>query len=90
MALLPKPALENIVERFPSVLLCLAKRLVTQLSPLVLHIDVALEWGQINAGQVLCRQGDMSNSIYIVLNGRLRSISERPQVDGKVSLEILG
>ena len=85
-----KEVLDHHVEKYPSILLSLAKRLVRQLPPLILHIDVALEWGQINAGQVLCRQGEISNSIYIVLTGRLRSIAERTKNDGKMNLEILG
>ncbi|KAJ8328433.1 hypothetical protein BDV3_005679 [Batrachochytrium dendrobatidis] len=84
-----KQVLDKYVERFPDILLCLAKRLVNQLSPLVLHIDVALEWGQVNAGQVLCRQGEPSTSIYIVLTGRLRAIVERSR-NGIESLDILG
>ena len=31
---------------------------------------------QLNAGQVLFRQGDPSDSIYIVINGRLRALQE--------------
>jgi lysophospholipid hydrolase len=31
---------------------------------------------QLNAGQVLYRQGDPSDSIYIVINGRLRALQE--------------
>jgi lysophospholipid hydrolase len=73
---LPKASLDRYMERYPNVLLTLAKRLITQLSPLVLHIDVALDWAHANAGQVLFRQGDPSDSIYMVLNGRLRSIVE--------------
>ncbi|KAJ3192281.1 phosphatidylcholine and lysophosphatidylcholine phospholipase [Irineochytrium annulatum] len=74
---LPKAALDRFVERYPNVLLTLSKRLITQLSPLVIHIDVALEWGSVNAGQVLYRQNDLSEAIYLVLNGRLRAIAER-------------
>ncbi|KAI8927008.1 hypothetical protein BC831DRAFT_549467 [Entophlyctis helioformis] len=84
-----KQTLDKYIERYPGTLLCLAKRLVNQLSPLVFHIDVALEWGQVNAGQVLCRQGDPSSSIYIVLTGRLRAIVEHTR-NGIGSLEILG
>lgn len=83
VGLMPKAILDRYVEKYPNVLLCLAKRLVNQLSPLVFHIDVALEWGQVNAGQVLCCQGiyssdlgEPSHSIFIVLTGRLRSIKE--------------
>ncbi|KAG5456114.1 MAG: hypothetical protein BJ554DRAFT_4239, partial [Olpidium bornovanus] len=43
----------------------------------VLHIDFALDWVQANAGQVLYRQNDQSDSIYIVLDGRLRTIVAR-------------
>lgn len=32
-----------------------------------------------NAGQILCRQGDPSQSIFIVLTGRLRSISQNKE-----------
>jgi lysophospholipid hydrolase len=85
-----KEVLDNYVEKFPSILLSLANRIVKHLPPLILHIDAALEWGQINAGQVLCRQGETSNSIYVVLTGRLRSIAERIKDDGKMDLEILG
>ncbi|RKP07568.1 hypothetical protein THASP1DRAFT_10655, partial [Thamnocephalis sphaerospora] len=76
VAYLPRESLERLIERCPTVLLTLAKRLITQLSPLVLHVDFALDWVQVNAGQVLYRQGDDSDSIHVVLNGRLRSISE--------------
>lgn len=72
---MPKDVLDRYVVHYPNILLCLAKRLLNQLSPLVLHIDFALEWGQMNAGQVLCRQGEQSHSIFIVLTGRLRALT---------------
>ncbi|KDR85655.1 hypothetical protein GALMADRAFT_234651 [Galerina marginata CBS 339.88] len=73
---LPLPALERILEKRPIVLLTLAKRLISMLSPLVLHIDASLDWMQVNAGQVLWRPHDASDSFYIVINGRLRAITE--------------
>ncbi|RKP01682.1 hypothetical protein CXG81DRAFT_11694, partial [Caulochytrium protostelioides] len=79
---MPKHVLDQYVERFPSTFVCLAKRLVNEMSPLVLNIDTALEWSQVNAGQVLCRQGDQSSSIYLVLNGRLRAIRESSATGG--------
>ncbi|KAF9134353.1 phosphatidylcholine and lysophosphatidylcholine phospholipase [Mortierella sp. 14UC] len=83
---LSKTALDRVMERNPTVLLTLAKRLVTLVSPIVLHLDYAMEWMQVNASQVLHRQGDDCDSIYIVLNGRLRTILEKEP--GKI--EILG
>ncbi|KAJ9659891.1 phosphatidylcholine and lysophosphatidylcholine phospholipase [Coniosporium apollinis] len=73
---LPRASIERIVERYPVVLLTMAKRLTTLLPRLILHIDFALEWVQVNAGQVIFNQGDDSDAIYIVLTGRLRAIQE--------------
>ncbi|KAF6754273.1 hydrolase [Ephemerocybe angulata] len=78
-------ALERILEKRPIVLLTLAKRLISMLSPLILHIDASLDWMQVNAGQVLWRPDDVSDSFYIVINGRLRAISETSK--GKVKIE---
>ncbi|KAF2748023.1 lysophospholipase NTE1 [Sporormia fimetaria CBS 119925] len=73
---LPRASIERIVDRYPVVLLTMAKRLTTLLPRLILHIDFALEWVQVNAGQILYNQGDESDAIYIVLNGRLRAIQD--------------
>ncbi|KAL3481429.1 lysophospholipase nte1 [Aspergillus californicus] len=73
---LPRLSLERLAERYPIALLTLAKRLTSLLPRLLLHIDFALEWVQVNAGQVIYHQGDESDAIYIVLNGRLRSVLE--------------
>jgi len=43
----------------------------------VLQIDSSLDWMQVNAGQVLWRPEDASDSFYIVINGRLRAITEK-------------
>lgn len=74
---LPRPALERIIDKYPIILLTMAKRLTSILPRLILHIDFALEWVQVNAGQVLFHNGDESEAIYVVLNGRLRLVEER-------------
>ncbi|CAE6401711.1 unnamed protein product [Rhizoctonia solani] len=76
---LPSHALERLLERRPIVLLTLAKRLISLLSPLVLHIDASLDWQQVDAGQVLWRPGEASDSFYMVLNGRLRALTEKDE-----------
>ena len=81
---LPRASLELMVEKYPIILLTMAKRLTSLLPRLILHIDFALEWVQINAGQVIHHQGDESDAIYIVLNGRLRAILERENGDMNV------
>ncbi|KAH7400668.1 lysophospholipase NTE1 [Phaeosphaeria sp. MPI-PUGE-AT-0046c] len=81
---LPRAAIERIVERYPVVLLTMAKRLTTLLPRLIQHIDFALEWVQVNAGQVIYSQGEESDAIYIVLNGRLRAIKDAENSKVKV------
>ncbi|KAJ5771094.1 uncharacterized protein N7511_003145 [Penicillium nucicola] len=73
---LPRTSLERIADRHPTALLTLAKRLTRLLPRLLLHIDFALEWVQVGAGEVIYHQGDESDAIYLVLNGRLRSVLE--------------
>ncbi|KAH8732520.1 patatin-like serine hydrolase [Phaeosphaeriaceae sp. PMI808] len=81
---LPRASIERIVERYPVVLLTMAKRLTTLLPRLIRHIDFALEWVQVNAGQVVYNQSDESDAIYIVLNGRLRVIKDTENSKVKV------
>jgi len=81
---LPRVAIEKIVERHPIVLLTMAKRMTNLLPRLILHIDFALEWVQVNAGQAIYHQKEDSDAIYIVLNGRLRAIQESD--DGKMKV----
>lgn len=81
---LPRSSLERIVEKYPVVLLTMAKRLTSLLPRLILHIDFALEWVQVSAGQVIYHQGDESDAIYIVLNGRLRAVANSEEAGMKV------
>ncbi len=55
----------------------MAKRLTALLPRLILHIDFALEWLHVDAGQVIFHKGDESEAIYLVLNGRLRLVEDR-------------
>ncbi|KLU82716.1 lysophospholipase NTE1 [Magnaporthiopsis poae ATCC 64411] len=81
---LSRQSLERIVDRYPIVLLTIAKRLTNLLPRLILHIDFALEWLQVNAGEVIFRGGEESEAIHIVLNGRLRLVGDRK--DGGVDV----
>ncbi|KAJ8129375.1 hypothetical protein O1611_g4258 [Lasiodiplodia mahajangana] len=74
---IPRATLEKIVERYPIILLTMAKRLTSLLPRLLLHIDFALEWVQVDAGQVIFNKDEESEAIYLVLNGRLRLVEDR-------------
>ncbi|PSR76545.1 lysophospholipase NTE1 [Coniella lustricola] len=79
LGFLPRASLERIVDKYPIVLLTMAKRLTSLLPRLILHIDFALEWLSVNAGQVIFHDNDESDAIYLVLNGRLRLVEERKE-----------
>ena len=81
---LPRAPLERIVDKYPIALLTMAKRLTNLLPRLILHIDFALEWVQVNAGEVMFRKNDESEAIYIVLNGRLRLVEDKKEGGVKV------
>ncbi|KAI8375471.1 hypothetical protein BD560DRAFT_392391 [Blakeslea trispora] len=81
-----KKRLDRIMDKNPAVMLKLANELVGHVSPLILHIDIALEWMQVNAGQIIRKEGEPSNDLYMVLHGRLRLIREKK--DGQI--EIIG
>ncbi|CAO3612446.1 unnamed protein product [Cunninghamella echinulata] len=83
---LPKKTLDRIIDKNPTVMMKLAKQLVDSLSALLLHIDLSLEWMQVNAGQIISRENEPSDSIYMVLHGRLRTIKEKKEG----VIEILG
>ena len=63
---LPRASLERIMEKKPVVLLTMAKRLISLLSPLILHLDFALEWLQVNAGQRIYRTCQENASCCII------------------------
>ncbi|KAJ2765544.1 Nte1p, partial [Coemansia nantahalensis] len=70
-------ALERMAERYPVILMTLARRLTSQLPAAILNIDYALEWVQVKASQMVYRQGESSDAVYVVLSGRLRAFVER-------------
>uniref|UniRef100_A0AAQ4PX27 lysophospholipase n=1 Tax=Gasterosteus aculeatus aculeatus TaxID=481459 RepID=A0AAQ4PX27_GASAC len=68
----------------PSVVLNVAHTVVKRVSPFVRQIDFALDWMAVEAGRAVYRQGDKSDSTFIVLSGRLRSVIAKD--DGKKEL----
>lgn len=74
----------EILAKYPQSVLHLGHTVVRRLSPFVRQIDFALDWIHNESGRAIYRQGDHSDSTYIVLSGRLRSVINRE--DGKKQL----
>ncbi|KAG7264399.1 hypothetical protein CRUP_025004 [Coryphaenoides rupestris] len=65
---------EPLIFTEPKVLLNIAHTVVRRMSPFVRQIDFALDWVAVEAGRAVYRQGEKSDSTFIVLSGRLRSV----------------
>uniref|UniRef100_A0A669D2X0 lysophospholipase n=1 Tax=Oreochromis niloticus TaxID=8128 RepID=A0A669D2X0_ORENI len=74
----------EIMREEPRVVLNVAHTVVKRMSPFVRQIDFALDWMAVEAGRAVYRQGDKSDSTFIVLSGRLRSVIAKD--DGKKEL----
>uniref|UniRef100_A0AAX7SQB1 lysophospholipase n=1 Tax=Astatotilapia calliptera TaxID=8154 RepID=A0AAX7SQB1_ASTCA len=68
----------------PKVVLNVAHAVVKRMSSFVRQIDFALDWMAVEAGRAVYRQGEKSDSTFIVLSGRLRSVIMKE--DGKKEL----
>ncbi|XP_053677884.1 neuropathy target esterase sws [Anopheles nili] len=75
VGLLSKDVIYKIMRERPAVVLDIANSVVKRLSPLVRQCDFALDWNFIESGRAVYRQEETSDSTYIVLNGRLRSVT---------------
>ncbi|XP_058128164.1 neuropathy target esterase sws isoform X2 [Anopheles coustani] len=75
VGLLNKEVIYKIMRDRPAVVLDIANSVVKRLSPLVRQCDFALDWNFIESGRAVYRQEETSDSTYIVLNGRLRSVA---------------
>ena len=69
--------IQRCMNFYPKVALKLARCCVDQLSPYVRSIDFALEWLQLESGRALYKQGQVADSTYVVLSGRLRSVIKK-------------
>uniref|UniRef100_A0A3Q2C6Z0 lysophospholipase n=1 Tax=Cyprinodon variegatus TaxID=28743 RepID=A0A3Q2C6Z0_CYPVA len=68
----------------PNVVLNVAHTVSRRMSSFIRQIDFALDWMAVEAGRAVYRQGEKSDSTFIVLSGRLRSVILKE--DGKKEL----
>ncbi|VUZ48860.1 unnamed protein product [Hymenolepis diminuta] len=68
----------HLVRAHPQVLINAACLVNRKLSRLLRLADFAIEWHGVGAGKALYKQGDSSNYIYVVINGRFREFHTNP------------
>ncbi|XP_035995703.1 patatin-like phospholipase domain-containing protein 7a isoform X2 [Fundulus heteroclitus] len=74
----------EIMRAEPKVVLNVAHTVSRRMSSFIRQIDFALDWMAVEAGRAVYRQGEKSDSTFIVLSGRLRSVIMKE--DGKKEL----
>ncbi|XP_022223777.2 LOW QUALITY PROTEIN: neuropathy target esterase sws [Drosophila obscura] len=78
VAFIRRAAIYQIMRLRPRIVLDLGNGVVRRLSPLVRQCDYALDWIFLESGRALYRQDESSDSTYIVLSGRMRSVITHP------------
>jgi lysophospholipid hydrolase len=81
---------EKIVELQPSIVLPVAYSVLRRLSSFIRAVDFALDWILVDSGQALYRQDDMAEALYVVLSGRLRSVSKKVAIEEFGRGDVLG
>ncbi|KAL1460591.1 hypothetical protein WDU94_012567 [Cyamophila willieti] len=74
IAWLPQEDCSTLIDSDMNVTLKIAHSVLKRMSPFVRQFDFALDWVFLEGGQAVYRQYDRSDSTYIVLTGRLRSV----------------
>ncbi|CAI2323569.1 unnamed protein product [Caenorhabditis sp. 36 PRJEB53466] len=75
---------------FPIIYLRLAFHALKFVSPFARVFDLAVSWVRIDTGQALFRIGDISDSMYIVMGGRLRAVESSKIIEEYGRLDIIG
>ncbi|XP_017113160.1 neuropathy target esterase sws isoform X1 [Drosophila elegans] len=78
IAYIRRAAIYQIMRQRPRIVLDLGNGVVRRLSPLVRQCDYALDWIFLESGRAVYRQDESSDSTYIVLSGRMRSVITHP------------
>ncbi|CCF59825.1 hypothetical protein KAFR_0I00440 [Kazachstania africana CBS 2517] len=69
---LANEVIDKLYDKYFLIYLHLAEKLTSLLTPKLMKLDHALEWVHLSASDILFRQEEPANGIYVVLNGRLR------------------
>uniref|UniRef100_A0A7M5WZ26 lysophospholipase n=1 Tax=Clytia hemisphaerica TaxID=252671 RepID=A0A7M5WZ26_9CNID len=73
----------NLIKEHPKIVLPVANSMIQKLSSFVRNIDFALDWTMLEAGKPLYSQNADPDSVYIVLNGRLRAVQMQVETGKK-------
>lgn len=87
VAFLPQQTITRLCEKYFTIHLSIAKKMVKTLSKDVLDMDFAVEWVQARPGQAIYKQDMEATGIYLILSGRFRELIKK---DVASDYEVLG
>ncbi|CAJ0585225.1 unnamed protein product, partial [Mesorhabditis spiculigera] len=90
IAFLEKDTILSLIEKRPIVYLSVAHSVLSRLSSFVRGVDFALDWVLVDSGQAAYKQGDIPDSIFVVLSGRLRSVEKKTVIEEFGRGDVLG
>ncbi|VIO92269.1 Hypothetical UPF0028 protein ZK370.4 in chromosome III, putative [Brugia malayi] len=80
----------ELVDIHPEIVLPVAHSVIRRLSSFVRHVDFAVDWVLLDSGQAVYRSGDVADSIFVLLSGRLRSVENKKVIEEFGRGDVLG
>ncbi|VDM40983.1 unnamed protein product [Toxocara canis] len=81
IAVINKEDFAELLELRPEVILPVAESVIRRLSPFLRSVDFAIDWVLLDSGQAVYRSGDVADSLFVALSGRLRSVEKKMVVE---------
>ncbi|MCP9257513.1 Neuropathy target esterase [Dirofilaria immitis] len=88
----------DLVDIHPEIVLPVAHSVIRRLSSFVRNVDFAVDWVLLDSGQAVYRRaliskiksGDVADSIFVLLSGRLRSVEDKKIIEEFGRGDVLG
>ncbi|KHJ86160.1 hypothetical protein OESDEN_14098 [Oesophagostomum dentatum] len=90
VAILGKAEFARLLEVRPHIYLPVAYSVLRRLSPFLRGVDFALDWVLVDSGQSVYREGDVADSMFVMLSGRLRAVEKKTLVEEFGRGDVLG
>nr|CDJ86549.1 Cyclic nucleotide-binding domain containing protein [Haemonchus contortus] len=90
VAILGKAVFQRLLEVRPHIYLPVAHSVLRRLSPFLRCVDYALDWVLVDSGLAVYREGDVADSMFVMLSGRLRSVEKKTLVEEFGRGDVLG
>jgi hypothetical protein len=105
VAFIEKKDAKNLIEKKPALVFPIAYSILQRCSSFVRAIDFALGWVMLDSGEALyrflraffilindkiLRKNDFFDSVYVILSGRLRSVTDKVMIEEYGKGDVLG